>query len=287
MAKERKRYRSDNFILAAIFAAAIIFFSEVPVLFVFRFILDDQGETMPVAYTLWSYADFIFIWIIVLACMLIFRWERPLLKNLAWNHGGNGTKKFFQGLAIGFIMNGICVLAALLHGDIYIYFDDFRPLVYLAVFVAVYIQSGAEELVMRFFLYRKLERGYKNIWVAILVNSVLFAAIHLGNPGVGWLPILDIFVTGIAFSLLILVTDNFWIAASVHCAWNFTQNMIFGLPNSGLVMPISIFKLDATTVHDSLFYNTGFGVEGTPLGFTVNLALAVILFVMARKQGRI
>ncbi len=31
----------------------------------------------------------------------------------------------------------------------------------------------------------------------------------------------------------------------VHMAWNYTQNIIFGLPNSGIVSGFSLFKLDA------------------------------------------
>ena len=30
---------------------------------------------------------------------------------------------------------------------------------------------------------------------------------------------------------------------AVHTAWNFTQNILFGLPNSGINVPYSVFKL--------------------------------------------
>ena len=48
---------------------------------------------------------------------------------------------------------------------------------------------------------------------------------------------------------------SFWRALHQR---NFTQNILLGLPNSGNVVPFSIFKLEGAA--DSLVYNVGFGI---------------------------
>ncbi len=47
---------------------------------------------------------------------------------------------------------------------------------------------------------------------------------------------------------------------AMHTAWNFMQNIVLGLPNSGANVPYSIFKLEEGA-SNSFFYDTGFGIE--------------------------
>lgn len=71
----------------------------------------------------------------------------------------------------------------------------------------------------------------------------------------------------------------------IHTAWNFTQNIIFGLPNSGNVVPYSIFKLDAGSAVKNFAYDPGFGIEGTALSCVVQAAVVIIIFLWGRKHG--
>lgn len=57
-----------------------------------------------------------------------------------------------------------------------------------------------EELVFRGYILNNLMQS-TNKWVALLVSAVLFAAIHLGNPGAGFLPILEIFIAGVMLGI--------------------------------------------------------------------------------------
>ena len=78
--------------------------------------------------------------------------------------------------------------------------------------------------------------------------------------------------------------DSFWCACAVHAAWNYTQNVILGLPNSGHVSPFSIFRLDASTAKDSFVYNVGFGVEGTYMAVAVQIICAIVIFLMFKNN---
>ena len=85
---------------------------------------------------------------------------------------------------------------------------------------------------------------------------------------------------GIIFSLIVYYYNSLWAAMCFHTLWNYTQNIIFGLPNSGAVSEYSIFKLEAASATSGFFYDVGFGVEGS-IGSTLVLAvvLAAILFI--------
>jgi hypothetical protein len=69
--------------------------------------------------------------------------------------------------------------------------------------------------------------------------------------------------------------------------WNFTQNFIFGLPNSGLVSEASIFHLDAANGISNLIYSYEFGVEGAVPAIFIDLLLAGVILWKANKDGRL
>lgn len=232
------------------------------------------------------YLSFLGIWIAMLLVLLVFKKTRPVLKALGTSARGNNLKGLLIGLAIGFAANGICILGAWLHKDIMLYFDSFRPVSFILIFIAVFVQSSAEELVCRGFLYQMLMQRYGKPWFAIVFNSLLFALLHLGNNGVTILSLINIFLSGILFSLMVYYMDSLWAAFAGHAAWNFCQNIVFGLPNSGNVTPYSMIKLDASTAVDSFAYNVAFGVEGTVLADVVLFLCCIALWLWGRKYGK-
>ncbi|MCR5556005.1 MAG: CPBP family intramembrane metalloprotease [Butyrivibrio sp.] len=232
----------------------------------------------------YMYASFIGIWIVVVLWCLVFKKNRPILKSLGTKPRGNNIKMLLIGLLIGFGTNMLCAVAAMLHKDIFIYFDSIQPLKLLILFIAVFIQSSAEELLCRGFLYQRLRKTFRHPAVAIIISSALFGFLHIFNSGVTPLAIVDIIVTGIFFVFMVYYMDSIWCAFGVHTAWNYTQNIILGLPNSGNVSPFSIFKLDAASARDSIVYNVGFGVEGTSLAIAVQIIGAIVIYVMYRKK---
>lgn len=212
--------------------------------------------------TIVPYGEFIGIWIVTILVLAVIRKNRPILLSLGKRSRGNTPFMFFIGLLMGFMMNGICALAALLNGDIVLGYDTFQPLALLLIFIAVFVQSSAEEVVCRGFLFQRLRRSYKSPLVAIFGNAIFFASLHLANDGVTFTGFLDDLLIGILFSLIVYYFESIWCAMALHTAWNFMQNIIFGLPNSGNLVPYSVFKLEEGAV-SSFFYDTGFGIEGS------------------------
>jgi hypothetical protein len=227
---------------------------------------------------------FIGYWIIAYIYLLLVKSEKPALRAFGREPKGNTVKMLLWGLLIGMVLNALCATVAILHGDIRITYDSFPVIKILLVFISVFVQSSGEEIICRGVLYQRLRKGYKNPWVAILVSPVAFVIVHMGIPGCTIWAIISIYLIGVLFCLMVYYFDSLWIAMAIHTAWNFTQNFIFGLPNSGTIYSFSIFKLDQASVKNTLFYNSEFGVEAsiTPIIIFVILN-AVVLYMMKKK----
>ena len=172
----------------------------------------------------------------------------------------NTIKDFFIGVLFGFVMNVGCILVAWLHGDLHFYVGAFKPVYLLVTFLCVCVQSSSEEMLTRGYIYGAHAERYP-AWFAILANSLLFGILHLGNEGVTWISFLDLVLSGISLSLVVYARKSIWLAFGCHTMWNFTQSILFGLPNSGNVSAGSFLHLEAAS--DSFCYDTVFGVEGT------------------------
>lgn len=232
------------------------------------------------------YGEFIGIWVVFLLVIVLLKHNRPILKTLWTGIPGNTVKNFLLGLAIGFGLNMLCAIGAMLHGDIKLIFDSVQPLPLLLVFACVFIQSSAEELMCRGFLYQRLLRRYRRPVAAIVGNVLLFGLLHVGNPGATLLGLLSVVLSGVLFSLMVYYMDSLWAAMAAHTAWNFTQNILLGLPNSGMVTPFSVFKLDAASAMDSFAYSVSFGLEGTVLAAVLLTAACAALTVWGNRSNQ-
>ena len=195
---------------------------------------------------------------------------------------GNTLRNFGLGVLIGFLMNGACILVAWLHGDLHFSVGRFYPVYLIVTFLCVTIQSGAEEMITRGYIYGALRERYP-VWVAVAANALLFGVLHLANPGVTVISILSIVLIGVGLSLVMLWCESLWMAIAIHTMWNFTQSILFGLPNSGIVSEGSFLHLEAA--RGSLLYDAAFGVEGALPAIIVELALCVWLWLSAKKRA--
>lgn len=231
------------------------------------------------------YFSFAGIWLVLFLNALI-RKNRPLFKAYGTGCKGNNAVNLLIGLLIGIGMNGAAILMAWMHGDIRMYFDKFEPVPFIILFIAVFVQSAAEEMVCRGFIYQRVLRTYRNrFWLAVIINSVFFGMIHLGNNGISAMAVVDLVVTGLLFSAMVYYFDSLWMAMAAHAGWNFTQSILAGLPNSGIVVPYSVFRLDAASARDSFFYNVAFGVEGTVPAITIQVVVLAALVAIGIKLG--
>lgn len=229
------------------------------------------------------YIMFAGIWVVFLLWFYFIKRNRPLMATFTPQLKGNNWKGLLIGLLIGGGQNTLCIMAAYIHGDIELHFSAFNIIYLLLLFFAVFVQSSAEELSCRAYMLYKLQNRYNIPAVSIFVSSMFFGALHLGNEGITILSFVSIVATGVFYAMIVYYTDSLWCVFAAHASWNFTQNIIFGLPNSGIPSSYSIITMNLDTAKDSFFYNKAFGVEGTYFADIVLIVSCIILFLLKKK----
>lgn len=236
-------------------------------------------------YTWYVYFSFIDTWICGLAIVLLIKDYRPILKSFSPKLKGNNIKvALIGGLALGVGLNLTIALVAIATGAIKIHFVGLGPGTFVLLLMSVLIQSSAEELVARIYIYQRLRKDFPR-WpiVAILGNGLFFLLMHIGNPGVTFRSLLLMILVSIMYSLVVYYFDSVWLPIVAHATWNFTQSIVLGLPNSGIVFPVSMFKLDAGIANFA--FDSAFGIEGSILTLIIHCILCVGLYYFGRKRG--
>ena len=228
----------------------------------------------------------VFAGIVILATAYTFLFEKEIFRSYLWPAAGgpasNNPKMLGLGLFAGFLVNVLCAASAFVAGDLDFSFGTFDALYLLGALLLIFVQSSAEELLTRGYLYMSIRERYGRI-AGLILNSSLFMALHLGNPGVTSLSLLNLFLWGAVCTLIVEYTGSMWFVMAAHTAWNFTQNILLGLPNSGIVSPRSLLHLEAAS--DGLMYSALFGIEGG-LPAVVFLAALCVLLIAYRDRIR-
>jgi membrane protease YdiL (CAAX protease family) len=147
----------------------------------------------------------------------------------------------------------------------------------LTGFIAFFVQGPSEEVLFRGYVLENVRARWGANW-GIGVSALAFSLLHVPNAGFGALPFINLLLFGIATALWKLRVDRgqLWGAFAIHTMWNWLQQVVFGLPNSGQVSPPAdtLFGVLPNTSLPGFMWGGGFGPEGT-LGATIVL-LAVI-----------
>lgn len=194
----------------------------------------------------------------------------------------HNIKHLLTGLGMGFVLNAVLCVAASVSGSLTYTFKGFN-FGLLAVFIPCFIQCACEEVLIRGYASSYLEDRYKYDVVAF-VGGVLFIFHHISNMktfGFDARFALNLFLVGVFLYLLMKKTRSIWTCFGFHTAWNFTQEYIFGTPNSGLVSSFALFNGENPV--DSFFFNTVYGNEGT-LMCTVLFVVAIVCTYMFMRR---
>lgn len=143
------------------------------------------------------------------------------------------------------------------------------------------ISAMAEEVVFHGYLFQTLLRGIGPL-ATLLLTSMLFALIHLGNtPQLHLLGLVNIGLAGVMFGMLYLRMGTLWLLIGMHAGWNFAQ-FFFGLPSSGITLALST---PLTTTLAAIPWLTGgtFGLEGGA-GISV-LLLGLLAIITYSRRG--
>lgn len=197
------------------------------------------------------------------------------------------VSEYLLGLVIGFLMICAPIIACKITGCITISVRaDINMISIIFFFIAFVFQGMGEEALFRGYLMTSLARR-SNVWSAILTNSLMFSAFHVGNASFSFIAFINIFLFGIFASVFMLKRGSIWAVGAIHTVWNFVQGNVFGLNVSGIQKFDSILETVQAS-HGAILHGGNFGPEGG-LGVTIVLLImiAVALLLPTKASERI
>jgi membrane protease YdiL (CAAX protease family) len=166
---------------------------------------------------------------------------------------------FVSGLFLGV---GLIVLG---FGTLYIFnflsvasiqFSLIDQLFYLSLFAVV---SLNEEIAIRGYILQNLSRSF-NKYIALVLSSLVFMIMHIGNPNMSAVPLFNLFLAGLLLGIYCIHKNNLWFPIGAHITWNYFQGPVLGFEVSGNdVDSIFIQSLNGS----ELITGGEFGFEGS------------------------
>ncbi len=152
-----------------------------------------------------------------------------------------------------------------------------------AAWCAAFVIVGlAEEFSFRGYLQYTLTTGM-GFWPAAILLSLLFAIIHMGNPGETKSGLLSVVIFGLLFCLFLRRTGNLWWAVGFHAGWDWGQTFFYGVPDSGLLPYHNLLNCSFSGPN----WLTGGTVGPEASVFTpIVLAIVAVLFVLVYREKR-
>ena len=213
--------------------------------------------------------------------------EKRSFSSIGFNKN-NWLKKYSLGFLIGLAMMSIIVLILFPFGYITVEKNPIQPVGIsatarvLIILLGWIIQGATEEIVTRGWLLNVLSTKY-NIGVGLLISSTLFGLMHLTNPNVNYIAVINIILVGLFYGLYVIKTNDLWAVCGMHSAWNFAQGNIFGFKVSGL--DVSVGSLIDLNLVGSDFVTGGiFGPEaGITATFILLASIGILLFIDKKR----
>lgn len=137
-----------------------------------------------------------------------------------------------------------------------------------------------EELIFRLWMIKGLTKATKHVYLAVLISSVIFALLHLGNNNVNALAIFSHFIGGLVYAVCYLHSGSILLPIGVHFGWNFTQ-YLFGLPMSGSIKE-GLFEI--TFNEKNSFYGGDYGIESGWISVICRILILGIILLIYKKH---
>ena len=143
------------------------------------------------------------------------------------------------------------------------------------------VAALAEEALFRGYPLQTLTRA-NLAWLAVLLTSVPFAAVHLKNPNVAaGFTFVNTALAGVWLAVAYLRTRSLWFPLGIHWAWNWALGSLFGLPVSGITDLAPHPLLHGTDLGPAWLTGGSYGIEGG-LACTITLIVSTIFIWRTR-----
>ena len=233
-----------------------------------------------------DYLVILSLFLTVIATILCIVYCRFIEKRKLSSMGFRKNKfllEYLVGALVGIGLFSLCVGICLVTGALR--FDgvskNINWLVLGMFFAGFLVQGMSEEVLCRGYFMVSMSRRIP-VAAALIISSVMFAALHLANNGIAPLAFVNLVLFGVFAGVYILKRGNIWGACAMHSLWNFVQGNFYGISVSGMSKMETVLNMSSNSAKELL--NGGdFGLEG---GIAVTIVYtAAIVFMLFMKTN--
>ena len=217
------------------------------------------------------------------------RWlDRRSFESLGLKLDKHTLLDILAGIGITFVQMGFIYVIMLALG--WLTFEgfawEFDPInvviTNVITFFIVFIFVGwNEELLSRGYHLQTIASGLNLFW-GVVISSVVFGLLHLGNPNATWVSAAGSFFAGVFLAYGYIRTKQLWLPIGLHIGWNFCEGVVFGFPVSGL----DIYALTRITVHGPELWTGGaFGPEAGLIVLPSLLLGALLIYLYTVRRS--
>lgn len=232
---------------------------------------------------------------LIMVFFVVFLWvkliEKRPLATIGWTRE-RAFYRYVRGFVFGMGSLFACLILVSLFGGYSI--EKWAPAFSTqgAVLLAVLflfgfiIQGASEEIICRGWHMSSLA-ARSGLAVAIVLNSLVFTALHLGNiDTINWIAMFNLFLFAVFASFYALNEKSLAGVCGWHSAWNWFLGTAFGLEVSGWVYPSQPWLVDLQPRGSEAISGGAFGPEGSVLTTVVLGGLCVATFWVWRGKRR-
>jgi membrane protease YdiL (CAAX protease family) len=193
-------------------------------------------------------------------------------------------KPLALGLLAGLLLFSLIVAIAAALGVYRITGEGNSKELLAALITSAIFPAISEELLFRGILFRWIEE-FGGSWMALLLTSAFFGAVHLSNPHASAIAALGIAIGGgVMLGAAYMLTRSLWLPMGIHAAWNFAQGEIYDIPVSG--NPVHGL-VEARLTGAPLLTGNGFGLEASLIAMVAATLFGLWLLWLAMRQGQL
>lgn len=224
----------------------------------------------------------------ILSLIILFVFVRIIEKRNPSNYGIIISKKSLKNFFIGFILGGlsIIVIALILFAtnNVELSLDIYHPILNINIIYSLvtFILVGInEEILVRGYIVHTLAR-HNNKYIVYILPAIFFSALHLSNPSINSIGLINILIFGILFTYMTLKTADILMAIGFHIAWNFFQGGFFGFSVSGTSLFDPVYPVNI--INSNIITGGNFGLEGGILTTIISIIIFLIIYILPVNQ---
>ena len=221
--------------------------------------------------------------LIPLVFMLIFTIVFMLFENMSTKilFNENIAKGILTGTIVGFLWIGIPSTILIFSKQLIVAEKNTISFILLWI-TSAFINVVMQELLVRGYIYQLLKKDY-NIFVAVLVSTVLFTAMHLGAFEAGFIPVANV-ITMCLFTTMLYETERTLLAPIMaHAVWNIIGAIFLGCVNLAEDYPHMFTLISSQNI---LLSGGEYKIEASIIVTIINIILAALFFIKLKVLNR-